>query len=741
MTTANDVLAEQAHRIASHYSLAKLLEWGRKFTDEETAAGRRVIWAPCHALGRSLSLRSWVIQKASEMLGSSAPSDAPTLLSGATDTLVIADPASADRESLNWLCELLACAEEVRGLTASPPLPRLVVLLPVKNNVGDVVNDFTNRLFELGSEDEKLGGREADLTALEIDGTLRGLPLKTQEFVAAVALAPFPLTRGEYDSLASAAKASAQEAAALLGSPLFTEIAGEIVPSSSEVRERMRAPLAPEALTRGAKLLLQQCDARLELMPDAAIELYARSGDQKQAAKLAKRRVADHESFGRFSEALRIMRQGRDQGFAIEGNTLEVDEAKTAHLTALVGDYVTARELIKPLVRRRNMYENPEFVESLALALRTIAMRDGQEPRLADSLMRRAIRMFKDDIDHRVRLTVQRVSLLRSPAFTLDDRADWLLTHINQVTLNKVTPTTLALYLEETGRQLVEEGYYKRAFKRLRRMISIASSDQQLSSALLLMAKCRAHFKDAEGALRFASGALQYGLRCASLSLVREAAQVLREKRTQEPAKPRKKDKEKAKSRIAVDDLPSRVVAQPNQMFEIMARRFGITRWARRRGNKVESFGKDGGVRPENTVVYEELGGQVRCLTQGTGDLRAKALVLLRQDGDDLVQLAPDSPAEATEEGIVRFLLGDRETLNVPDTAAVPSRKNVVDEYMRRAATQSSDRGLHHAIETMFNKDLLMYLEDQGFSKEDMAAHLGVSRATLYRMYARAGLN
>ena len=176
MTTANDVLAEQAHRIASHYSLAKLLEWGRKFTDEETAAGRRVIWAPCHALGRSLSLRSWVIQKASEMLGSSAPSDAPTLLSGATDTLVIADPASADRESLNWLCELLACAEEVRGLTASPPLPRLVVLLPVKNNVGDVVNDFTNRLFELGSEDEKLGGREADLTALEIDGTLRGLP-------------------------------------------------------------------------------------------------------------------------------------------------------------------------------------------------------------------------------------------------------------------------------------------------------------------------------------------------------------------------------------------------------------------------------------------------------------------------------------------------------------------------------------------------------------------------------------
>ncbi len=739
MTTANAVISEQAHRIASHRSLAKLLEWGRSFTEQEAAAGRRVIWAPCHALGRSLSLRSWVIHKASEMLGSSAPVDAPTLLSGATDTLVIADPTSADRESLNWLCELLACAEEVRGLTASPPLPRLVVLLPVKSNTSDAVNDFANRLYELGSEDEKITGKETDLATLDIDGVLRSLPLKSQEFVAAVALAPFPLTRGEYDALAGAAKASEQEAAALLESPLFTQIAGEIIPTSGEVRERMRAPLAPEALTRGAKLLLQQCEARLELMPDAAIELYARSGDQKLAAKLAKRRVADHESFGRYSEALRIMRQGRDQGFAIEGTTLEVDEARTAQLTALVGDYMTARELVKQLVRRRNMYHTPEFIESLALCLRTLAMKDGFEPRLADSLMRRAIRLFRDDIDYRVRLTVLRVSLLRSQAFTLDDRADWLLTHINQETLNKVSPPTLALYLEETGRQLVEEGYYKRAFKRLRRMISIASSDQQLSSALLLMARCRSHFKDSEGATRFASGALQYGLRCASLGLVKEAAQVLREKKSQEPGKARKK--EKVKGRVAVDDLPSRVVAKPEQMFEIMARRFGITRWARRRGTKVESFGKESGARPENTVVFEERGGQVRCITQAGGDVRAKALVLLREDGDDLVQFAPDSPLEITEEGIVRFLLGDKETLPVSDLAAVPSRKNVVDEYMRRASTQTSNRGLHHAIETMFNKDLLMYLEDQGFTKDDMAAHLGVSRATLYRMYARAGLN
>lgn len=67
MTNSGTVIAEQAHKIASHRSLAKLLEWGKEFMQQELAQGRRVIWAPCHALGRSLSLRSWVIQKASEM--------------------------------------------------------------------------------------------------------------------------------------------------------------------------------------------------------------------------------------------------------------------------------------------------------------------------------------------------------------------------------------------------------------------------------------------------------------------------------------------------------------------------------------------------------------------------------------------------------------------------------------------------------------------------------------------------
>ncbi|MBP9890663.1 MAG: hypothetical protein KBG84_02060 [Planctomycetes bacterium] len=740
MTNSGTVIAEQAHKIASHRSLAKLLEWGKEFMQQELAQGRRVIWAPCHALGRSLSLRSWVIQKASEMLGNSAPADAPTLLSGATDTLIIADASLADRESLNWLGELLACAQEVRGLTATPPLPKLVVLLPLKNTLSDAVSEFTNRLYDLGSEDEKLGGKESDFTSIEIDGVLRGLPLSNQEFLAAVAIAPFPLTRAEYAALAQAAKAADAECAALLESPLFAEISGEIVPVCAEIRERMRAPLAPEALTRGAKLLLHVCDARLALLPDAAIELYARAGDQKQAAKLAKRRVADHEAAGRYSEAMRIMRQGRDQGFAIEGS-LELDEARTAYLAALVGEFMLARELVKPLQRRRNQFEDPVFVESLAMAMRTLAMKDGFEPRMADSLMRRAIRMNKGDIDQHVRLLVLRVSLLRSNAFTLDERADWLLTHVNQKTLAMCSPTTIALYLEETGKQLAAEGIYKRAFKRLRRMISIAGSDQQLAGALITMARCRVHFKDHEGAMRFASGALQYALRCANLGLVKEAATLLREKPALEQPKVRKKDKEKAKVRPNVVELPTRVVAQPEQMFEILARRFGITRWARRRGTQLDTFGKDGGVRPDNTAVYEEQGGQVRSITNTGAEGRARALVLLRQDGDDFVQFSSDSSTEVTDDSVVRFLLSDKENSPVTDLEVAPLRKNVVDEYMRRAATQPSRRGLHHAIETMFNKDLLMYLEDQGLNKEDMASHLGVSRATLYRMYARAGLN
>lgn len=142
--------------------------------------------------------------------------------------------------------ELLACAQEVRRLTATPPLPKLVVLLPLKNTLSDAVSEFTNRLYDLGSEDEKLGGKESDFTSIEIDGVLRGLPLSNQEFLAAVAIAPFPLTRAEYAALAQAAKAADAECAALLESPLFAEISGEM-PVCAEIRERMRAPLAPEA--------------------------------------------------------------------------------------------------------------------------------------------------------------------------------------------------------------------------------------------------------------------------------------------------------------------------------------------------------------------------------------------------------------------------------------------------------------------------------------------------------------
>jgi hypothetical protein len=289
----------------------------------------------------------------------------------------------------------------------------------------------------------------------------------------------------------------------------------------------------------------------------------------------------------------------------------------------------------------------------------------------------------------------------------------------------------------------VSEERFKGAYKRLRRMISIATSDQQLSEALLLMARCRARFNDAEGAQRFASGALQYGLRCASLSLVREAARMLRENAARQAAEPRARRKEKgAKGRLAISDAVSaRVMARPEQMFEIMKARFGVARWVRRRGTAVVTFGQDDVAKRENTVVYEARADKLRCLTHDAPATGATALVLLRDDGDDLVLLSGNKGAEFTEESIVRFLLGDTESAALPADSVAPSRKNVVDEYMRRIAGQPAQRNLHKSIESLFNKDLLMYLEDQGFNKDDMAAHLGVSRATLYRMYARAGLN
>ena len=740
MSTNVAVLSGTRHIIATHRSLARLVQYGQEFAAGEVAQGRRVIWAPCHALGRSLSLRSWIIEQANELLGASSSVDAPTLLSGAADCVVIADPGVADRESLRWLSDMLACAEEVKGVTAAPPLPRLVVLLPVRTSGADAVHDFTNQLIALGSEDAKLAGREADLSAIEIDGMLRAMSLRNHVFQAAVSLAPLPLTREEYHELMEEASASQAEFDALFNSPLYAEVTGYLVPTSTEVRERLRANLAPEALTRGARLLLDVCRGRLEALPDAVIELHARAGDQKQAARLAKRRVNDHEMAGRFSEALRVLRLGRELGFAIDSATPEIDEARTAGFMAEIGDFVAAREIVKPLIRRRNLYRNSEFVESLALAMRTLAMKDNFEPRMADSLLRRAIRLNRGDLDSKVRLTVLRVSLLRSGAFGLDERADWLLTHVNQETLSKVSAATQALYLLETGRQLIQDGMYKRAYKRLRRMISLAGSDQQLASALLLMARCRMHFSDTEGATRFAAGSIQYGLRSATLSLVREAAAVLRTAGQQAQAEGRPRRRDKVKPRLAQVDVPTRVVAPPEQMFDILQRRFGVLRWARRRADKVDAYGTANPPVAESTAVYEEVEGQVKRVSKDAGGSGVRAVVLLRHGGDDLVHLSADAPSDVTDESIVRFLLGDRDTTPLMDTGT-PSRKNVVDEYMRRATGQPAKRGLHKAIETLFNKDLLLYLEDQGFTKEDMAAHLGVSRATLYRMYARAGLN
>src|SRR5688572_21679875 len=136
MTTGLAQTLHTQHRIATNRSLDTLLGWSADFAQEEAAAGRRVIYAPCHTLRGAVSLRSWILSNARRTLGESAPTDAPTLLSGGADTLIIADPASADQASLHWLADLLACADAAQAAASTPPMPQVVLLVPA-NSAGD----------------------------------------------------------------------------------------------------------------------------------------------------------------------------------------------------------------------------------------------------------------------------------------------------------------------------------------------------------------------------------------------------------------------------------------------------------------------------------------------------------------------------------------------------------------------------------------------------------------------------
>ena len=179
------------------------------------------------------------------------------------------------------------------------------------------------------------------------------------------------------------------------------------------------------------------------------------------------------------------------------------------------------------------------------------------------------------------------------------------------------------------------------------------------------------------------------------------------------------------------------------RIFEVMETRFGLRRWVRRRAGKATVFGRQVDERLHAMSVYEESGqGGVLRTAQAIGiEPELRGLVLLRQDGDDLVYYVPPTGAEPSEHSIVRFLLSDRQPAEMAETPdAPPRRKTVLNEYLSRALAHGVDRGLHATMEMLFNKDLLIYLEERGLSKDEMALRLNVSRATIYRMYRRTGL-
>jgi tetratricopeptide (TPR) repeat protein len=740
-------LVRAEHRIATNRSLQALLAWGAETAAAETSAGRRVLWAPCHAISGAVSLRSWILERAGQELGAPATSDAPTLLSGAADVLMIADPMAADSASLHWLSDLLACAETAREVAATPPLPELIVLAQTGSST-EHSDGFLDRLRAMGAREARINGRETDLSVSAIDDEVKLMRDRYETLLAVLALLPCPI---DLEDFAAFEKASGAGGAlkALTAGGLFQVIDNDVVPSSREVRPRIRAALGKEVLQHAAVQHLNLFEQRLETLPDARIEVLMLSGDVRRATRLARKRFDEHYAAGQYEEALRVVELAQQLEMPLEAgrHAAEVDQAKTAAMHAEVGNHDKAKEMVGALARRRDLYRTAAFVEWLALAARTLAMKVGHEPRNADSLMRRAIRLIGDDLDRNVRMTILRVQLLESSAFTLDDRATWLLSHINNKMLDEVSLPTLAVYLEETASRLAARDDYKGAFKRLRRLAAIETSDHRKARAMLLMARCRQHFDDHEGAMRYAAGALQYGLRAADPDVVEGSVKFLREADRARPrALPRIAPVRPRTDRPrlpAAADILAPQAPDAARLFEILQSRFGAMAWLRRRGSQSATFGRPAQADPETLTVFSESSeGSVSLVVRGSPGIGGiRGLVLLRADGDDVVIFAGAGEREAREDAIVRFLLADRVSAESRGSAEPPSRKNVVDEYLRRAHAHGTERGLHATMETLFNKDLLMYLEEQGLTKEEMAERLGVSRATLYRMFARAGLN
>lgn len=727
-------------RIATGKTLRGLVQWA---TELDAEGAGRVLWVPCQALGSSVSMRAWMLHEAARLVGDSANLDPVTLLLGAADTIYLCEPGAADAASLTWLNNFLRAWQGARNLLNLPPLPSITVLHSSNVKDSSELTALLRTIEVLGGAEHKVSAKGSTASVRDLKDEIHALSGGMGKLLGAMAALPCPIQLDEFFRVAKACGKGESSLDALTAGSLFTVAGGYVMAMSAEVQPLLQSELDPALLADGANCLGNWPDTLTDL-PEARIQVMAFAGEGKKAARQARKVFEEHVSARRFEEALRLLRVINRTGLSLDGGKLGalVDDACRAALQASLGEAKVASEAVQRLVRSREAYGEAAFVEWLGRAASELAMRGVYPGRAADSLLRRSIRLAGDDVDHSVRLTLARVTLLASRAFEKDDRGDWLLSHVSNEMLEQVSVDTRAGYLHELARRHLTRDEYRAAFKRLRKVAALQVSNRMMASAMVMMSRCRIYFADSEGGRRYALAAAQSGLYAAEPDRVTEAAQLIAEL---ERGRPRDLPSlaplsRKADNRPpAVNQLLPRRSHDAAQLFEVMQSRFGVSRWVRRRGATITEHGREDFATSSRVVVLQETGGVI-AIVNNTGTPGGQTtLVLLRTDGSDLVAYNAPHEAEQHDEPLARFLLADRAAEG--GSEAAPQRKNIVEEFLSRAAAHGIKRGLHHTMETMFTKDLLIYLEEQGLNKEDMAERLGVSRATLYRMFARAGLN
>lgn len=726
-------------RIASARSLRSLIQWASEQDAESTG---RALWVPCQGLNGAVSTRAWVLHEAARMVGDSTALDPVTLLLGAADTIFLCEPSAADASSLNWLNNFLRAWNSGRKLLNLPPMPAITVLHSGAGRDTPELTALLKTLQSLGAREQKVSGKGSAASTRELKDEIHALASEMGRLLGALAVLPCPVQLDDFSRIARKCGRDESALSALTAGNLFAVAGGYVVPLAAEVQPLLIAELEPELLRQGADALSAWQDSLTDL-PEARIQVMAWAGDGKKAARAARKVFDEHYDARRFEEALRVLRVLNRAGTNLESgkHAALADDACRAALQAATGETRPALEAVQRLARRREAFDDLAFVEWLGRAAAELAMRGMYPGRAADSLVRRGMRLIENDLDRHVRGILLRVTLLASRAFENDDRGDWLLSHINNEMLEQVTPATRAAYFHELATRHLPRDEYRAAFKRLRKVAASPVSSRMMASTMAMMARCRAYFADHEGASRYAIAAARFGVYSAEPDRINEATNLLAEL---ERSKPRDLPSLAPSSRKAVNRPPAvdqflpADQADTSQLFEILQGRFGVKRWVRRRGGSSTEHGRAPFAGAVRTVVLQEGPAGV-SLVNSTGVTGGQTtLVLLRSDGSDLVSYESQADVEQHDESLARFLLADRAS----DAAdATPKRKNVVEEFLSRAAAHGIKRGLHHTMEVMFTKDLLIYLEEQGLNKEDMAERLGVSRATLYRMFARAGLN